>query len=65
MGRWTGETVTLQVGPKWTYKLRLEERTETGPRSTLVVGTKTFDSEQDAKTAGDVHLKAELEKRSD
>ena len=64
MTRWTGKTITLQVGKKWTYKLELQEESEAGPRTDVVFGREAFSSEQEAKTAGDVHLKAEIEKRS-
>lgn len=64
MGRWTGETLTVQFGAKWTYKLRLEEQTETGTRSNLVLGAKAFDTQQEAISAGDAHLKEEIAKRS-
>ena len=64
MGRWTGQTTTLQVGPKWTYKLRLEEQTGTGTQSHLVLGDRTFDTQPEAQSAGEAHLKAEIEKRS-
>jgi hypothetical protein len=62
MGRWTGETVTLPIGVQWTYKLRLED--QTSGQSRLVFGRKLFDTMQEAKAAGDAHLKAELAKRS-
>ncbi len=64
MGRSKGETITVQVGAKWTYKLRLEEETGTGAQSKLLLATKVFDTQEGAKTAGDAHLKEELDKRS-
>ncbi len=64
MERWTGETITLQLGAKWTYKLRLEEQTDRGPETKLVLATRVFDTEQEARSAGDSHLKAELARRS-
>ena len=64
MERWRGETITVQIGAKWTYKLRLEEQTGTGAHSQLVLGDKIFDTPEEAKAAGDAHLKAEIEKRS-
>jgi len=56
--------ITLQIGKKWTYKLELQEESEAGPRIDVVFGRGAFSSEQEAKTAGDAHLKAEIEKRS-
>lgn len=64
MAHWTGETITLSLGPKWTYKLRLEEHTEGGPQSHLLLGDQTFDSQAEAQAAGAARLQAELEKRS-
>ncbi len=63
MVRWKGETITVQVGDKWTYKLRLEEDTGAGAQSKLFLATKVFDTQEEAKTAGDAHLKEELDKR--
>lgn len=62
MGRWKGETIPVQIGTCWTYKLRLQE--EGGTQSTLVLADKTFPSQQEAQAAGDERLKAELAKRS-
>ena len=64
MGRCTGETIAVQFGARWTYKLRIEEEREGGPRTSLVLGTKAFDSEQEAKAAGDAHLREEISKHS-
>ncbi len=64
MGHWTGETITVQIGAKWTYKLRLEEAAPTGAHSNLILADKVFNSQQEAKAAGDAHLKAEIDKRS-
>lgn len=54
----------MQVGPKWTYKLRLERETEAGPQSQLVLGSNIFDTQEDARMAGEAHLKAEIDARS-
>lgn len=54
----------MQVGPKWTYKLRLEMQTTGGPKSQLVLGKGVFSTEEAAREAGAEHLKSELEKRS-
>ncbi len=62
MGGWTGESITLPIGGAWTYKLRLEH--QTSAQSNLVFGRKLFNTEQEAKAAGDAHLKDEIEKRS-
>lgn len=64
MARWTGESITMQVGPKWTYKLRLERETEAGPQSQLVLGSNIFDTQEDARMAGEAHLEAEIDARS-
>jgi hypothetical protein len=64
MARWTGQTLTLAVGPRWTYKLELQEETESGARSHLVLGRGMFGTEGEARAAGDAHLKTELERRS-
>ena len=64
MARWTGETITMQVGAQWTYKLRLLEQVEINPRSQLVLSQKMFSTEEEARSAGDVHLQSEIEKRS-
>ena len=64
MARWTGQTITLQIGAKWNYKLELREESDTGGRSDIVLGRATFNSEQEAKAGGDAHLKAEIERRS-
>ena len=64
MTRWTSKTITLQIGTKWTYKLELREESEAGPRTDVVLGRGAFSSEQEAKSAGDAHLKAEIEKRA-
>jgi hypothetical protein len=62
MARWTGQTATLQIGAKWTYKLELRE--ESSGQTDVVLGRGAFNSEQEAKAAGDTHLKAEIEKHS-
>jgi len=62
MAHWTGKTITLQIGTKWTYKLELWE--ESGGKADLVLGRGMFNSEAEAKTVGETHLKAETEKRS-
>ena len=62
MGRWTAETLTLPIGAQWTYKLRLED--QTSGQSKLVFAGRLFDTEQEARAAGDVRLKAEIKKRS-
>jgi hypothetical protein len=64
MGRWTGEAISMPVGPKWTYKLRLEEQTEVSAQSHLVLGGKLSATEQEARSAGEAHLKEEIERRS-
>ncbi len=64
MGRWRGETITVPIGARWTYKLKLEEQTEAGAQSNLVLGMKVFDTQEEAKVAGDAHLKQEIDKRS-
>lgn len=64
MARWRGATITLQIGAKWTYKLKLEEESGPSGRSDLVLGANTYPTEREAKAAGDAHLNAEIEKRS-
>lgn len=64
MGRSRGETIPVQIGAKWTYKLKLEEETESGTQSKLVLGSKVFETQEEAKRAGDAHLKEELARRS-
>lgn len=51
----------MQVGPRWTYKLRLQEE---GGQSALVLAQQSFATQEEAKAAGDQHLKSEIEKRS-
>lgn len=64
MARWTGETITMQVGPKWAYKLKLEEQTDAGPTSHLILGQGIYATQQEARSAAEAHLKAEIEQRS-
>ena len=64
MARWTGEIITMQVGPKWTYKLKLEEQAGGGPMSHLILGQGIYATEQEARSAADAHLKVEIERRS-
>ncbi len=63
METWRGETLTVQFGAKWTYKLRLEQQAGVGAPSKLILGMEVFDTQQEAKKAGDAHLQEELEKR--
>lgn len=64
MGRWTGEVVPMQVGCNWTYKLRLEEKSDAETRSELVLGRGVFPTEEAARDAGAEHLQGELGRRS-
>ena len=64
MTRWTGETITLQVGAKWIYKLKLAEESGPSGRSEIILGQNSYSTEQEAKAAGKNHLKAEIDKRS-
>lgn len=54
----------MPVGPKWTYKLRLEEQGGSATNSHIILGRGIFAREQEARTAGEAQLKAEIEKRS-
>jgi hypothetical protein len=58
MTRWTGKTITLQIGAKWTYKLELKEESEPSPCADVVFGRGAFSSEQEAEAAGDAHFKS-------
>ena len=64
MARWTGEAVALQLGCNWTYKLNLQEHTDGGPRSHLILGRQTFPTEAEARAAGEQQLREELSKRA-
>ncbi len=64
MAPWTGKAQTLQLGCNWTYKLTLEETTDSGPKSHLILGRQMFPSEEEARAAGEQQLREELSKRS-
>jgi hypothetical protein len=64
MARWTGTTQTLPLGCNWTFKLTLEEHTEAGPKSHLILGRQAFPTEDEARAAGDKQLQEELARRS-
>jgi hypothetical protein len=64
MARWTGEIITMRVGGKWAYKVRLLEQIEVDPRSELVLSKRLFATEEEARAAGEAHLQSEIEKRS-
>jgi hypothetical protein len=64
MARWTGKTQTLPLGCNWTYKLTLEEQTDSGPKSHLILGRQAFPTEEEARAAGEKQLQEELAKRS-
>lgn len=64
MGRWSGQAVTLQLGCNWTYKLTLEEQTDAGPKSQLILGRQMFPTEDEARVAGEKLLQEELAQRS-
>lgn len=64
MTRWSGVVVPMPVGCNWTYKLQLEEQTDTGPKSHLLLGRGVFPSQDAARAAGEAHLKTEMDKRA-
>lgn len=64
MSPWSGAVATMQVGCNWTYKLQLEEKTDTGLKSHLVLGQGVFPSQDAARAAGEAHLKTEIDKRA-
>jgi len=64
MARWSGQAVTLQLGCNWTYKLTLEEQSDSGPKSHLTLGRQTFATEEEARAEGEKQLQEELARRS-
>ena len=64
MGRWSGQAVALQLGCNWTYKLTLEEQSDSGPKSHLILGRQMFPTEEEARAEGEKQLQEELARRS-
>ena len=64
MTRWTGKTITLQIGAKRTYKLELKEESEPSPRATWSSAGARSAVNRKQKPPETPILKAEIEKRS-